>query len=342
MSRKNLTAQDLSLLFSKDKRTSISFKNFLSEINNIKKKFFLVGVSGGPDSLALAALCKAIEKDKNSKIFFLHVNHGLRKNASKEVIIIKNLLKKIKSKLYCIKVKKKIFKNIQSEARKERYKIFQNFSLKKNLPYVLTAHHKDDQIETFLIRLSRGSGVQGLSSMSRLSKLSYKSKILRPLLNFEKRELKYIAKKVFGKYLKDPSNKNNKFLRVKIRGITPILEKSGIPKDQIIKSIKNLSSSNSLINNYINLIYNSITEKKKNKIFINFKKIKKETEEVKIKILNKAIINVSKSYYPPRSKKVKNLIENLSKNNVCKLTLANCLISKSGDIVKLEKEIKNI
>ena len=105
--------------------------------------------------------------------------------------------------------------------------------------------------------------------MSRLSKLSYKSKILRPLLNFEKRELKYIAKKVFGKYLKDPSNKNNKFLRVKIRGITPILEKSGIPKDQIIKSIKNLSSSNSLINNYINLIYNSIIKLTFSSIILN-------------------------------------------------------------------------
>ena len=127
MSRKNLTAQDLSLLFSKDKRTSISFKNFLSEINNIKKKFFLVGVSGGPDSLALAALCKAIEKDKNSKIFFLHVNHGLRKNASKEVIIIKNLLKKIKSKLYCIKVKKKYLRIFKVKLEKKDTKFFKTF-----------------------------------------------------------------------------------------------------------------------------------------------------------------------------------------------------------------------
>ena len=88
---------------------------------------------------------------------------------------------------------------------------------KKKIKLILTGHHKDDQIETFLIRLSRGSGVQGLSSMSTTSHLNSKIKILRPLLNESKKNLIFISKKVFGTYVKDPSNNNKKFLRSNIR-----------------------------------------------------------------------------------------------------------------------------
>ena len=100
-----------------------------------------------------------------------------------------------------------------------------------------------DQIETFLIRLSRGSGVQGLSAMSMTSSLDEKVKIFRPLLNQDKKKLVFTAKKVFGNYVKDPSNNNKKFLRSNIRKLLPVLKKYGINEDQIIKSINNLKSS---------------------------------------------------------------------------------------------------
>ena len=79
----------------------------------------------------------------------------------------------------------------------------------------MTGHHKDDQIETFLIRLSRGSGVQGLSGMRTLSALNNDTKIFRPLLEISKKELIFTAKKVFGSFIKDPSNKNKRYLRTK-------------------------------------------------------------------------------------------------------------------------------
>ena len=89
----------------------------------------------------------------------------MRKNSSKEANSVKNLLKKHNIVLNVIKNKKKITRNIQSEARTIRYKLLTSFCKKKDIKIILTAHNLEDQVETFFIRLSRGSGLQGLSSM---------------------------------------------------------------------------------------------------------------------------------------------------------------------------------
>ena len=104
--------------------------------------------------------------------------------------------------------------------------------IKNKIKTIITAHHQDDQIETFLIRLSRGSGIQGLSSMNQVSKLDKSIKILRPLLSDKKKELIKISTKVFGTYIVDPSNKDSKFLRVKMRKLLPILKNMELKKSR--------------------------------------------------------------------------------------------------------------
>ena len=118
----------------------------------------------------------------------------------------------------------------------------ENFA-KKNAKSLLVAHHQDDQIETFLIRLSRGSGVEGLSSMQEMITLKNGTRLIRPLLDFKKIDLIKIAKNIFGKTLKDPSNKNKKFLRTNIRVLKQNLENKGINIEKISRSIKNIAST---------------------------------------------------------------------------------------------------
>ena len=113
-----------------------------------------------------------------------------------------SLCKKKKINLIILKNKTKINKNIQSKARDVRYKLLLNFCNKNKIKFILTGHQRDDQIETFLIRLSRGSGVQGLSSMKKSSNLNKKIKLIRPLLDFKKKDLTILAKKYFGKVFK--------------------------------------------------------------------------------------------------------------------------------------------
>ena len=133
--------------------------------------------------------------------------------------------------------KQKIINNIQGQARNIRYEILSNYCKKNKIKTLLTAHNLEDQVETFFIRLSRGSGLKGLSAMRPLSRIGNKIDLYRPLLDTKKIFLIKISKIIFKKYFKDPSNNNFKYLRTKIRNLKKPLKKSGIEYEQIIKSI---------------------------------------------------------------------------------------------------------
>ncbi len=296
--------------------------------NNKDIKSFSVAVSGGPDSMALAGLSNILAIEEKYKIYFILVDHGLRKNSNKEAKEVKKLLKQHQITLEIIKNKKKIIKNIQKNARDIRYDLLSKFCLKKKTKYLITAHHQDDQIETFLIRLSRGSGIEGLSSMSEKTKIKNNINLIRPLLNFNKEELIYTSKKMFKKTIKDPSNKNKKFLRTNIRNLKKTLERRGVNVQNIIRSIKNISITKDAINFYVTKSLKKIVKFNKNETILDLKDFKKEPEEVKFRIINFIIKKRAETYYPPRSYKVVNLIRRLEKNNFKKCTLGGCLLEK--------------
>ena len=202
----------------------------------------------------------------------------------------------------------------------------------------MTGHHRDDQIETFLIRLSRGSGVQGLSSMSKVSNLNNTTKLFRPLLDVKKKDLVSLAKYYFGKIFKDPSNTNQKYLRTRIRNLIKQFEKNGIKHDRIINSINNLASTRDTLNFYIQRVEKTCLIKKENIININLKKFLLENNEIQLKIFSNCIKKISKSYYPPRAKKVLNLLSGVRSNEKLKATLGGCVINKHKKTLIISKE----
>ena len=314
---------------------------FKKKLNFFKKKTFLIAVSGGPDSLALTALAKSYSYENRSRFFYVLVDHNLRKNSSREAQLVKKLLKKHEINLHILKNTKKIKKNIQSEARKIRYNLLTSFCKKRKINTILTAHNLEDQVETFFIRLSRGSGLDGLSSMKKINKIDGGVKLIRPLLDFKKIELIKISKIIFGKYYKDPTNKNTKYLRTRIRNLKEILETSGINYDQVIRSIKNLASSRDTLDQYFNKIYRNIVKKKNNEIKIDLKAFNKINQEMKMRVFKKAIKDFSKAYYSTRSKKIFNLIDQIRAKKNAKLTLGGCINSREKNHIILKKEIKN-
>jgi tRNA(Ile)-lysidine synthase len=234
--------------------------------------------------------------------------------------------------------KKKIIRNIQAEARNTRYEILLNFCKKNNISTLLTAHNLEDQVETFFIRLSRGSGLKGLSGMKQLSKIDKRVSLYRPFLDVKKKFLIKISKNIFGKYFKDPSNKNFKFLRTKVRNLKKPLEKSGIKYEQIFKSIQNLSFSKVTLEGYLNKVFKDLIKKKNLEISINLKKYNNLNYDTKIALINEAVKQIKKNYYDLRSKKVQNLINNLKKINFKKSTLGGCVFFKKGDNLCLKVE----
>ena len=336
MKRKNLNVAKLRSAIYKDKKIS----KIYSKLNSTTKKTksFLAAISGGPDSMALAILSKLLIEEKNKKIHFVHVDHAIRKNSTNEALQLKKILKKIRINLKIIKNKKNIKKNIQKNARDKRYEILCDFCKKNNIKSLVTAHHKDDQIETFLIRLSRGSGVEGLSSMSEITDLNHDIKLLRPFLKFRKDDLKLISKKFFSKIIQDPSNKNKRFLRTNIRELTRILKSKGIDPDQIHRSIENISSTKKAINFYVKQSLKKFVKFKKKETILDFNMFQKEPTDVKFKIINKIVQNRSESYYPPRAQKVLNLISRFKSKSTQKSTLGGCIFERRKNFLHVTKE----
>ena len=194
MKRRNLIAikkaKNQKLLFSDPKILNF-YKKFKSSVfKDVKKDSFALAVSGGADSLCLAYFSKIYSFEFNNKIHVLIVDHKLRKESYSEALKVQNILKKRKISSKILRWKGKIPKsNIQKNARDARYSLLSNYCLKNKIKYLITAHHKDDQIENFFIRLLRGSGLTGLSSMSLNTKYSENLKIIRPFLSSNKKRV---------------------------------------------------------------------------------------------------------------------------------------------------------
>ena len=339
MSKKNSNVQNLKSILRNHKKSLEIYSEFNSNLKKtIKKDSFLVAVSGGGDSLALTALSELYKSENKNKVFFVLIDHGIRQNSKAEAEKVKKLLKKKGIALSILTNKKKINKDIQNLARKARYNLLVNFCIKKNCKFILTGHHSDDQVETFLIRLSRGSGIQGLSSMSKITTLSKKIKLLRPLLDIKKKDLVFIAKKFFNKIIQDHSNKNKRYLRIKIRRLTKILEESGIRHEQIIRSINNISSSKNTLNKYIKHVSNDCMKKSQNSTTIDLNKLFSETIEIRLRIIGNAIEHLNKAYYPPRSKKVLSLISSFDLKKKTKHTLGGCILEQKKGSLLIYKE----
>ena len=337
MSKKN-SSVNLKNGFKDFKDLSVIFKDFKKKLDILNKRNYLVAVSGGPDSLALAALTKSYSLNKKTKFHYVLVDHNIRKDSNQEAKKVKKILKKQLINLKIFINKRKIIRNIQAEARNARYEILLDYCKKNRIKTLLTAHNLEDQVETFFIRLSRGSGLKGLSSMKSLSKIDNQVNLSRPLLDIQKKFLVKISKIIFSNYIKDPSNKNSKFLRTKVRKLKKPLEQSGIKYEQIFKSIQNLALSKSTLDSYFNKIFKDLIKKKENKIEINFKKYTELKTDTKIALINEAIKRLKKNYYDLRSKKVMNLIINLNKRGFRKSCLGGCIFFKKGENLCLKIE----
>ena len=341
MSHKNLNvATKIPKLFN-DKLKNKKIRQIYNKFENSLevKENFAVAVSGGPDSLALAFLSKIYSiKNKLSPRFYI-IDHKLRTESTKEAKKVKKILKKyqINAEILTWKGKKPI-KKIQSTARKKRYDLLFNQCDKLGINNILLGHHQDDLIENFFIRMLRGSGLKGLISLDQKSKIKNKQ-LLRPLLNQKKNDLKLLSKRVFNFYVEDPSNKDEKYLRIVIRKLIDELEKNGLDKEKILNTIKNLKHSNSIVNFYLNenLQKNTFFNAKEKKFIIN-QKFFEQPNEIIFRSLTIIINLIGNKYHSVRGKKIDNLINNIKNDTQFKGTLGDCIIEKVNHTVIISKE----
>ena len=322
-----------------NKKILKTFKEFSTSLKATED--MAVAVSGGPDSLSLAFLAKCHALKNKIKVKYFIVDHKLRKDSTLEALSVKNILKKID--IHCTILEwngKKPSKNIQSLARDRRYLLLTKQCKKNKIKNLLLGHHSDDMSENFLIRMVRGSGLNGLISFNKKTK--YKNEnlnILRPLLNLEKKDLIYISREVFNFFIKDPSNLNEKFKRTRIRNLLHSLEKEGLDKKKIKLTINNLKDSDESIKFYVdrNLKKNVIFLKKKNTYILN-QNFFDQAHEVIFRSLTKIIQNSGKKYYPVRGKSVNQLIQGIEEKSFLKVTLGGCFIDRVNETILISRE----
>ena len=348
MKKKNLSVKNkiYNFYFKKldDPKIKKIYLNFKKRITSHITNGFCVAVSGGVDSMALSFLAKCYSIENNKKVYFFIVDHKLRKNSTFEANSLKKKLNSFQIPCKILTVKKqKISTNIQSFARNNRYKLIFKQSLIKKIDMILTAHHSDDLVENFFIRLIRGSGLKGLISFSKIrSKIKFDDKIfiLRPLINIPKKDLFYITKNTFNFYVNDSSNLDDKFLRVKIRKLISNLEEDGLTFSKLKLSLNNLSKSNYAIDYYVKKNINDNSNYLKlTKAIILKEDFLKQPDEIVFRSLSEVIQKVGKKNTFTRGAKIDNLLKYLkSINNFSKKTLSGCIIQKFENSVIISPE----
>ena len=197
----------------------------------------------------------------------------------------------------------------------------------------------NDLHENFFLRMTRGSGLKGLTSLGVNSEFS-SIKLLRPLINIPKKDLEKLASIVFKKFIKDPSNKNDEFARVRIRKILEIFSSEGLEAKKINITINNLKSASNALDYYANknIRENTIYFKKTKSFFLN-KNFFKSPDEVLFRSLTMILRDLSGKYYSPRGKKISRLILLMSSQNKAKkTTLGGCVFEKIHQTVVINKE----
>ena len=282
-------------------------KDFLNEY--LKDDItIVVAISGGVDSMCLLD----IVKNYNVNVICAHVNHNLRKESFEEYEFVKD---------YCMKnniifegiVLDKIDKgNLESEFRNKRYEFFDELVNKYNARYLLTAHHGDDLIETILMRIVRGSSLDGYSGFNIISKRD-NYEILRPLIYLTKDNLYEYAKENNIEYREDKTNNSDKYTRNRYRKyILPKLKEENLNvHKKFIKFSSELNESCNFINKYIDKLLKDNYSKNK----LNINTIKDEEDF----IIKKVIYSILKETYNNDI----NLINDNNINEIIKIIKSN-------------------
>lgn len=229
----------------------------------------LLAVSGGIDSIVLLDLLSRLEEEYKLQIIVAHLNHNLRgKNSLADADFVKKTALSKKLIFKCKTLKKNNFlnknglkSNLQEKARIARYQFFLKIAKKHQIRKILTAHQADDQIETFLMRLIRGAGVEGLKGIQLIRPFEEDKKLflIRPLLPFSREEILQYAKEKKLKWREDKTNQETDYFRNQIRHF--LISKMKKMNRRVVQSISNTISTLQEENEWMEQHIQSISKK---------------------------------------------------------------------------------
>lgn len=256
-------------------------------------KAWVVGLSGGSDSLCLTLLANEYANINEIKLCACIVDHKLRPESSTEILPIIEIMreKRIDYKVFIWAHPTPITGGIEQKARTARYEFLYQCCRETGANILMTAHHALDQWETFFMRLSHGSALRGLASIKSVSKFR-DILLVRPLLHFSPEDMRDTLKQKFGitEYVRDPSNEQEIYERVRWRKAYSMLsDKYGFSVENINKAIERLQVANDcldeLANTHLLAVFNGE--------YLNVSRYRCLHLELRLRVLDKIINKMS-------------------------------------------------
>ena len=295
-------------------------------------KNMAVGVSGGPDSMALLHLLADWAEERGVRIFAYTVDHALRPESADEARQVGAWIS-----AQWPQVRHRILRwdegkpesRILEEARAARYALIASAMKEEGCAHLFVAHHQDDQAETFLFRLAKGSGLDGLAGMApRHARDGIE--IVRPLLDFSKEELIHLCDGNQIPYVSDPTNGNEKYLRPRLRAARDVLEAEGLSAKRLALTAARLARAKDALQSLSAALFDAaVKERRADGWLFNLNTLRASHEELVLRAVLSAMDQIHpEDSYGPRMEKAEALVSRILHDDDFKgATLGRCIFA---------------
>ena len=287
-----------------------------------------IATSGGPDSLGLALLAHQWAANQGGKAIAVTVDHQLRPHSIEEAHQVKEWLGARGIEHHILtwvraEGEERLETAIQASAREARYRLLGQWCKDYGVKHLLTAHHAQDQLETFMVRLAKGSGLKGLTSIQKEVPTSF-GRILRPLLAIDPNRLKVTLGQFKQPFLSDPSNENERFTRIRWRHLLPYLAKEGLTGQGLQETLDRLNHAQRLIDQHISFLIHRHVRLAPYGHAILTKEALQESPEAVEEMLKRILATVGTRIYPVRRQALQHAMDRMKLGR--SLTLGGCQI----------------
>jgi tRNA(Ile)-lysidine synthase len=277
-----------------------------------------VAVSGGSDSVALMHLLASWATRAGVKApAILTVDHGLRAGSAADARMVVRWARALDLKATVLRwTGPRPDSDIEAEAREARYRLMGAWLRKHRIASLYVAHTEDDQAETFLLRLMRGSGLDGLSAMRPVAGYPLPAfadlRLIRPLLSIDRAALRAHLEGLDQSWLEDPMNSEERFARVRLRNLMPQLHAAGVTRTRIAAAAAHLTRARDALDTVTGAVLARCAQPGPSGFQIDTVALTAAPREIGLRALARLLMEVSRQTYRPRFERLERLYDRLA------------------------------